>query len=314
MFCPKCGSRAGDDYAFCPECGADLTDAKAAEAEAAKAAHTAPLAAVTGAAQAAHSPVANGTSSQAPVTDDSGQWTWDASAGTWIPTTVAAQAPKTTVTATPDARHATAARPAARRPARPRPAGRRSPLAAIGIALGAVVLVAVLGAGGYFAFGELTRGPAAPTGKPTFGEFAVSAHATDSTNPEPSVQPSADATPTSDQPPATPPPAAVSAARVSTPAQGSAQRTALMNAARATLGTKSQFLVLALFAQGDNAVGHLQTYDTSKAEWAVSWHFGNGKWRATHTMTWAKARSTGGSALKALWHDTPATLVDSLGL
>ncbi len=65
------------------------------------------------------------------------------------------------------------------------------------------------------------------------------------------------------------PPPSVSSGPITTPAAGTDERTALMDAARTKLGTTSQFVVYQLFVQGDHAVGDIETASGGKRQFVV---------------------------------------------
>jgi hypothetical protein len=153
MYCPKCGSQTGDDADFCPKCGNDLRAVKATSADAAA---TAPMPAS-----------ASGSAPDAPpaVTDESGQWTWDAASGRWIPT-VAATQEATAVMPQADAPDAAATPDGARQAKRGLSGG-----VVAAIVVGILVLLGVCTGMGFLGWSSFGGGKPASTGSATFGEL-----------------------------------------------------------------------------------------------------------------------------------------------
>lgn len=72
---------------------------------------------------------------------------------------------------------------------------------------------------------------------------------------------------------------------VTQPARGSAERTALMDAARVLTGSSRQFVVWQLAVQGDSAIGDLQeSIDGASTgnRWLVAWQRDGGAWKAVY--------------------------------
>lgn len=84
----------------------------------------------------------------------------------------------------------------------------------------------------------------------------------------------------------------VSSGPVSTPAAGTAVRTALMDAARTRLSTTSQFVVNQLYVQGDAAIGDIETVSGGK-RYFVAWR--GPEWVAV----WSEPFGSSGASLAA---------------
>ncbi|MDP2182092.1 MAG: hypothetical protein Q8K99_05940 [Actinomycetota bacterium] len=89
---------------------------------------------------------------------------------------------------------------------------------------------------------------------------------------------------------------ATATGEITTPKTGTALRTALMDAARAKLGTKSQFYVYQLFVQGNTALGDIETVDGGVRSF-VAWSgpVWEAEWSATygsHGASTGDARTT----------------------
>ena len=73
----------------------------------------------------------------------------------------------------------------------------------------------------------------------------------------------------------------VASGPITTPVTGSAERTALLNAARSTLGITSEFYVYQLFVQGDTALGDIEPVSKSaNGRIFVAWERRSGAWTA----------------------------------
>lgn len=95
-----------------------------------------------------------------------------------------------------------------------------------------------------------------------------------------------------------------------TPAKGSADRKALLDAARAKLGTSSEFYVHQLFVDGAQGVGDLESVNT-KSRWFVVWTGGPGDYKAV----WTQSVGNGDAAKAAARSQVPdlkTALVDKL--
>ena len=97
------------------------------------------------------------------------------------------------------------------------------------------------------------------------------------------------------KPPATTGPEVALSGKVVTPQQGDPVRTALMDAARAKLGTTSQFYVLAISTDGAWAAAALRTVDGGKGAWVAFRNEIPAGWVAF----WSGAEMDGGTAIKA---------------
>jgi photosystem II stability/assembly factor-like uncharacterized protein len=97
-----------------------------------------------------------------------------------------------------------------------------------------------------------------------------------------------------------------------TPAKGSAERTALMNAAHTATGNKHLYLVDDLYAEGDWAVGWL-TFNGSgyKGDTVCAWHEVNGTWKCVVVRYFWTGSSTPLDAIYQAFSDAgvPAALV-----
>lgn len=113
-------------------------------------------------------------------------------------------------------------------------------------------------------------------------------------------------------PESTPPPADITAEStgpITSPKSGTAERTALMDAARVHLGIQDKFVVKGLFVQGDRAVGVLNP-DGSSEYHLLGWVRSGGKW----TATWNGAPDAAGrAALEKAEPSLSADLIAKLG-
>lgn len=88
---------------------------------------------------------------------------------------------------------------------------------------------------------------------------------------------------------------------VTSPAAGSAERKALLDAARERLATKSQFYVYQLYAQGDTALGDIEPLTKSAyGRIVVAWERSNGKWAAIGATKFGSAAATAANTARAL--------------
>jgi len=97
---------------------------------------------------------------------------------------------------------------------------------------------------------------------------------------------------------------------ITTPGNGTAQRTALMDVARVRLEIQDRFIVYGLYVQGDRAVGIL-TPDGATDRYLVVWARTGGKW----DVTWHGTPGSGGQAsLENPDLGLSAEIIDKLGL
>jgi hypothetical protein len=101
-------------------------------------------------------------------------------------------------------------------------------------------------------------------------------------------------------------PASSATGAITMPALGSSERTELMDAARATLGTASQFYVYQLFAQGDTAIGDLAEVTGGKRYFVV---WSGPEWKALWTAPFGSA----GASAQAAKSSVPALSEELLG-
>lgn len=119
------------------------------------------------------------------------------------------------------------------------------------------------------------------------------------TTPSTVVPTSSTATQTSVEPSTTAPIKAVGP--ITTPVSGSAERKALLEAARAKLGTTSQFYVYQLDVQGDTALGDLEALADSKiGRVFVAWEKSDGTWNAIGATKFGSAAASAASTARAL--------------
>ena len=88
---------------------------------------------------------------------------------------------------------------------------------------------------------------------------------------------------------------------ITTPPAGSAERKALLDAARAKLGTTTSFYVYQLYVQGDTALGDLDPTATSKiGRVFVAWTKENGAWVAIGATRFGATAASEASTARAL--------------
>jgi len=99
---------------------------------------------------------------------------------------------------------------------------------------------------------------------------------------------------------------------ITTPPAGSEERTALLDAARAKLGTSSQFYVYQLYVQGDTALADLDPVKTSAiGRVFVAWIKENGTWHAIGATRFGSASANAADTARAL-PDFSAALIDKI--
>lgn len=91
----------------------------------------------------------------------------------------------------------------------------------------------------------------------------------------------------------------VSSGAVTTPKTGSAVRTALMDAARASLGTTTKFVVHQLYVQGDAAVGDIQP-ESGSPRMFIAWTGGPDAWEVGWTANFGAPEANAAQLVGAL--------------
>ena len=93
----------------------------------------------------------------------------------------------------------------------------------------------------------------------------------------------------------------VASGPITTPVTGSAERTALLNAARSTLGINSEFYVYQLFVQGDTALGDIEPVSKSaNGRIFVAWERRNGAWAAIAASKFGAPSANAAETARAL--------------
>lgn len=93
----------------------------------------------------------------------------------------------------------------------------------------------------------------------------------------------------------------VASGPITTPASGSKERTALLDAARAKLGTGTQFYVYQLFVQGDTALGDLEpSTKSSVGRVFVAWERRGGVWTAIGASNFGTKAASAAATARAL--------------
>jgi hypothetical protein len=88
---------------------------------------------------------------------------------------------------------------------------------------------------------------------------------------------------------------------ITTPATGSAERKALLDAARNKLSTGTQFYVHQLYVQGDTALGDLEKLDSASAGRVfVAWQKRDGEWVAIGVTKFGSSAASAASTARAL--------------
>ena len=93
----------------------------------------------------------------------------------------------------------------------------------------------------------------------------------------------------------------VASGPITTPVTGSAERTALLNAARSTLGITSEFYVYQLFVQGDTALGDIEPVSKSaNGRIFVAWERRSGAWTAIAASKFGAPSANAADTARAL--------------
>ena len=88
---------------------------------------------------------------------------------------------------------------------------------------------------------------------------------------------------------------------ITTPLAGSAERTALLDAARTTLHVTNQFYVYQLYVQGDTALGDIEpTVKSANGRLVVAWERRNGTWTAIGASKFGSTAANAAQTARAL--------------
>jgi hypothetical protein len=127
-----------------------------------------------------------------------------------------------------------------------------------------------------------------------WGKKSTQSATTPQVTPPPAV---ATATP---EPTATTVPTTTPTPAIATPALGTAERTALLDAARKKFGTSSSFYVYQLFTEGGNAIGDIEPVNGSSKRAFVAWSNGPKKWAVVWTTPYGSSAASKAGADSAL--------------